>query len=237
MTNGISGAASYGAALETFLKHGAGGWGRLPFFVSGEAARLCAALDARSDAGAHILPPAPDLFRAFTLTPLDAVKVVILGQDPYPTPGDAHGLAFSYAGDGRLPASLKNIRKEIEADLGRSCRPGGDLSHWAAQGVLLLNAALSVEAKATGAHLRLGWDGLTDQALSAVSAHRSHTVFILWGAKAAIRRPLVDEAKHLVVTSAHPSPLSARTGFFGSRPFSRANAWLEEKGERPVDWA
>lgn len=237
MTAAAGGAAGgYRAALDRFLHEGAGGWGRLPFFASGEAARLCALLDRRVSDGGQVLPRPDDLFRAFSLTPLAGVRVVILGQDPYPTPGHAHGLAFSYAGDGSLPASLRNIRREMEADLGRPCRPHGDLSHWAREGVLLMNTALSVEAGAAGAHLKLGWDRLADEALAAVSAARPHAVFILWGGKAAARRALVDESRHLVIASAHPSPLSARTGFFGSRPFSRTNAWLETKGESPVAW-
>ncbi len=227
---------TYRDALAAFLDAKGHGWDALPFFASGQAEHVCARLDARVSAGAHVLPPPDAMLRALALTSLSDVKVVILGQDPYPTPGDAHGLAFSYAGTARLPASLKNIYKELAADLGQPPLTSGDLSDWARQGVLLLNTALSVEAGAAGAHLRLGWDALTDEAVAAVSRGRTAAVFILWGAKAIARRRLVDESRHLVIASAHPSPLSARTGFFGSRPFSRVNAWLEAKGEAPMRW-
>jgi uracil-DNA glycosylase len=164
------------------------------------------------------------------------VRVVILGQDPYPTTGDAHGLAFSYIGNGSLPASLRNIFKELAQDLGRPVRRDGDLSDWAAQGVLLLNTALTVEAGQAGAHLKFGWAELADQAVAAVSRHSRGAVFVLWGAPAQKRRPLIDENRHLVIASAHPSPLSAQRGFFGSKPFSRANDWLAKRGLTRIDW-
>ncbi len=223
-------------ALDAFLSSRAGpGWGALPFFRDGPARLVCRELDRLATAGTHILPPASELWTAFALTPLDAVKVVILGQDPYPTPGHAHGLAFSCLGAGPLPASLRRIFRELSDDLGTMPRRSGDLTDWAAQGVLLLNAALSVEAGRAGAHLRLGWQALADQSVAAVSARGSAAVFILWGDKARARKPLVDP-RHLVIESAHPSPLAARGDFLGSKPFSRANRHLAANGLQPIDW-
>lgn len=212
----------------------AAGWGGLRFFARdwpGIAERLAA------EPG-PVLPLAPQRFAALALTPRDAVRVVILGQDPYPTPGHANGLAFSVAPGVALPRSLANIYREMQDDLG--ARPAdGDLSHWAWQGVLLLNTALSVPAGAAGAHARWGWDRLAGEVLAEVSARRA-CAFVLWGAHAqkagaAILPP--PEGEHLRIETAHPSPLSARRGFFGSRPFSRVNAWLAARGEAPVDWA
>jgi uracil-DNA glycosylase len=230
-------------ALRAFLDDPASaGWRDLPFFGPGgtlfegsAAVRITQQLDAKAAAGAHILPPAPDMFAALRLTPLHQVKAVILGQDPYPTPGHAHGLAFSYRGSGGLPASLRRIFMELADDLGAEQPRGGDLTGWAKQGVLLLNAALSVEAGKAGAHLKLGWEALADQAVSAVSARNAATAFILWGDKARSRRALID-ARHLILESAHPSPLAARGDFMGSKPFSRANAFLEEKGVGAIEW-
>ncbi|EFG2885771.1 uracil-DNA glycosylase, partial [Escherichia coli] len=145
-------------------------------------------------------------------------------------------LAFSYVGDGKLPASLRNMFKELASDLGAAPRTRGDLSDWARQGVLLLNTALTVEAGAAGAHMKFGWQDLTRQAVKAVSDRAPHCAFVLWGAKAAAFAPLIDAGEHLILTSAHPSPLSAHNGFFGSKPFSRVNAWLEEKGMEKVAW-
>ena len=172
------------------------------------------------------------------MTALDQVRVVILGQDPYPTRGHANGLAFSYVGPPPLPRSLVNIYKERAADLGEPAPSDGDLTRWAKQGVLLLNTALTVRegASKAGSHLSLGWGAVTDAVIAAVSRQRPHVVFLLWGNPAQTKRPLIDESRHLVIASAHPSPLSARRGFFGSKPFSRANAWLEEQGERPIAW-
>ena len=232
----------YGAALSALLEadsardHGRPHWADLPFLAGGAAASVCARVDQRVAAGAHVLPPAPDTFNALKLAPLSSVRVVILGQDPYPTPGDAHGLAFSYIGGGHLPASLRNIFKEMAADLGRPLRRDGDLRDWAAQGVLLLNTALTVEAGEAGAHLKFGWSELADQAIAAVSRHSRGAVFVLWGAPAQKRRPLIDENRHLVIASAHPSPLSAQRGFFGSKPFSRANDWLAARGLNRINW-
>ncbi|MDP3256517.1 uracil-DNA glycosylase, partial [Bosea sp. (in: a-proteobacteria)] len=194
--------------------------------------------DAEREAG-HVVAPAPErVFAALALTPLDSVRVVILGQDPYPTPGHANGLAFSYVGPPPLPRSLVNIFRERQADLGLAPPPDGDLTPWARQGVMLLNTALTVRegASKAGSHLLLGWGAVTDALIGAVSASRPRVVFILWGKPAQAKRSLVDEGRHHVLESPHPSPLSASRGFFGSGPFSRANAWLERQGEAPIRW-
>jgi uracil-DNA glycosylase len=233
---------SYAAALAAFLDGdrcqpaGRPQWSSLPFLAGKMAASVCARVDERVALGGHVLPPATDTFNALKLAPLASVRVVILGQDPYPTPGDAHGLAFSYIGRGHLPASLRNIFKELAQDLGRPQRRDGDLRDWAGQGVLLLNTALTVEAGQAGAHLKFGWHALADEAIAAVSRHSAGAVFILWGAPAQKRRPLIDENRHAVIASAHPSPLSAQRGFFGSKPFSRANAWLSARGQPAIAW-
>lgn len=229
----------YEAALGRFLATTPGrSWHDLPVFRDGTALQAARAADADVRAGA-VVAPGPDRFLgALQLTPLDTVKVVILGQDPYPTPGHANGLAFSYVGPPPLPRSLVNIYRECAEDLGRAAPADGDLSRWASQGVLLLNTALTVRegASKAGSHLRLGWGAVTDAVIAAVSASQPHVVFMLWGNPAQAKRVLIDEGRHLVLASAHPSPLSARRGFFGSRPFSQANAWLEAKGERAIDW-
>lgn len=227
-------------ALAAFLASAASeGWRDLPVFAPhGAAARACAAVDAELKAG-HVVAPAPErIFAALALTPLETVRAVILGQDPYPTPGHANGLAFSYIGPPPLPRSLVNIYKERAADLDESAPADGDLTRWAKQGVLLLNTALTVRegASKAGSHLSLGWGAVTDAVIATVSRERPHAVFLLWGAPAQTKRPLIDESRHLVIASAHPSPLSARRGFFGSKPFSRANAWLEKQGETPIAW-
>ncbi|WP_336485806.1 uracil-DNA glycosylase [Methylobacterium nigriterrae] len=219
------------AALARFCASGSP-WAELPFFTDGSAERVAARVDARIAAGARVLPDPENIFRALSLTPPDSVKVVILGQDPYPTPGDANGLAFSYVGTGRLPASLKVILAEVAPG-----RPGsGDLTPWARQGVLLLNSALTVEAGQAGAHLRYGWARLTDEAVAAVSARPEPAVFLLWGAQARARAALIDTGRHCVIESGHPSPLNRARDFPGSAPFGRANAWLEARGLAPVEW-
>ena len=228
------------AALAVFLASDAAkGWRELSVFEAGaQAERACAAVDAEREAG-QVVAPAPErIFAALALTPLDSVRVVILGQDPYPTPGHANGLAFSYIGPPPLPRSLVNIYRERGDDLGLMPPTDGDLTSWAKQGVLLLNTALTVRegASKAGSHLLLGWGAVTDSVIAAVSRERPHAVFILWGNPAQAKRPLIDESRHLVLTSAHPSPLSARRGFFGSKPFSKANAWLEAKGEQAIRW-
>ncbi len=208
-----------------------GAWAHLRFFDR-DYPRLEAALkrDRRI-----ILPPEPQRFAALALTPPQEVRVVILGQDPYPTPGHAHGLAFSVEPHvAPLPRSLKNIFAEMRADIGIGPATG-DLRPWARQGVLLLNTCLSVPASEAGGHARLGWQSLAEEVLDEVS--RRPTAFLLWGAHAQALRRHVRAGEHLIVETAHPSPLSARRGFFGSRPFSRVNDWLEARGERPIAWA
>lgn len=181
-------------------------------------------------------PPARDIFRAFELTPFDAAKVVILGQDPYHTPGAAMGLCFSVP-DGRRPQpSLQNIFQELHSDLGVE-RRHTDLSDWAQQGVFLLNSVLTVRAGQAGSHARHGWETFTDSAIHRLSARREGLGFMLWGAYAIAKQALIDTRKHLVITSPHPSPLSARKGFFGSRPFSRANDYLAAHGKEAIRWA
>ena len=218
-------------ALAAFRASGSP-WTDLPFFREGAADAVAARVDARIAEGARVLPEPRDIFAALALTPPGAVKVVILGQDHYPTLGDAHGLAFSYVGKGRLPASLKVILAEVDPAKPRS----GDLTPWARQGVLLLNAALTVEAGKSGAHLRSGWARLTDEAVAAVSARPEPSVFLLWGAQARARAALIDRDRHAVIESGHPSPLNRARDFPGSRPFEKANAWLEAQGLQPIDW-
>jgi uracil-DNA glycosylase len=222
--------------LRRFRAEGPRGWTSLPFFAEGAADVLAARLDARLVQGLRILPAPEDIFNALRLTPPERVKAVILGQDPYPTPGDAHGLAFSYRGGRRLPASLRVILDELVSDIGLPARPRGDLTRWAAQGVLLLNTALTTEAGAAGAHLAWGWAALADEVLAFLSANRPPVAFLLWGAPARRRGILIDRTRHLVIESGHPSPLNRARDFVGSRPFSATNAWLESRGITPVDW-
>ena len=184
--------------------------------------------------------PAPkNIFRAFDLCPFDKVKVVILGQDPYHGAGQANGLCFA-VGDGiALPPSLQNIYKEIAADTGvpfEALAKKGDLERWAKQGVLLLNATLTVAAKTPGSHQNKGWEEFTDAAIKALSDQREHLVFILWGNYAKQKGAHIDRSKHCVIESPHPSPFSAHSGFFGSKPFSKTNAYLQKTGQTPIDW-
>ena len=172
----------------------------------------------------------------FELTPFDKVKVVILGQDPYHGPGQAHGLSFSVAHGVAPPPSLQNIYKELATDLGVAHPGHGNLESWARQGVLLLNACLTVEDGRAGSHQGRGWEPFTDAVISALTRERENLVFILWGRKAQDKGAVIDRERHLVLTSVHPSPLSASNGFFGSRPFSATNAWLEQHGITPIDW-
>lgn len=205
---------------------------------SPETAALASYLAAEEAAGKVIHPPRQQWFRALELTPPDAVKVVILGQDPYHGPGQAHGLAFSVPDGVRPPPSLANIYKELSADCGVPPRAAGNLEHWARQGVLLLNTTLSVEQHRAASHAGKGWDAITDAIVAAVAQNGEPTVFILWGNHArrkAARIPGLQDG-HLVIESAHPSPLSARNGFFGSRPFSRANAFLQAAGRGAIAW-
>lgn len=196
-------------------------------------------LRAEEAAGKRIYPPPVSRLRALELTPLDQVKVVILGQDPYHGAGQAHGLAFSVPEGVRVPPSLVNIRKELASDLGLTLPADGNLERWARQGVLLLNNALTVEEGRAGSHQQKGWEAVTDAAIAAVAAHEAPSVFMLWGSHArakAARVPGLDQGRHLVLTAPHPSPLSAHSGFFGCRHFSRANAFLEATGRSAIDW-
>lgn len=182
-------------------------------------------------------PPGSKIFNAFDSTPFDKVKVVILGQDPYHEPGQAMGLCFSVPQGIQVPPSLVNIIKEINADLGvdipATC---GNLSGWAEQGVLLLNATLTVRAHQAGSHQRHGWETFTDASIQALSQQRTGIVFLLWGSYAIAKKALIDTSRHLVLTAPHPSPLSAYRGFFGCRHFSQANAYLQSLGQQPIDW-
>lgn len=216
-----------------------------PVLAAPEARKLGGWLRAEEEAGKAIYPPRGLRLAALAMTPLDKVRVVILGQDPYHGEGQAHGLAFSVRHGVRPPPSLVNIFKELESDLGLKRPETGDLSKWAEQGVLLLNNTLTVEAGKAGSHAGRGWDAVTDACVAAVAASGEPTVFILWGSharKKAARVPgLGPDGRgaphHLVLTSPHPSPLSAHGGFFGSRPFSQANAFLEEHGRGAIDWS
>lgn len=181
-------------------------------------------------------PPGKLIFNAFNLCPFDKVKVVIIGQDPYHGPGQAHGLCFSVNDGVPFPPSLQNIFKEIQNDTGAPVPSTGNLTRWAEQGVLLLNATLTVRAHQAGSHQRRGWEEFTDAAIKVLSDQREHLVFILWGAYAQKKGAVIDRSKHLVLSSAHPSPLSAYHGFFGNRHFSLANAYLEQNGQTPINW-
>lgn len=181
-------------------------------------------------------PPGALIFNAFSLCPLPQVRVVILGQDPYHEPGQAHGLCFSVPNGTPLPPSLLNIYKEISSDLGKPVCTDGDLSRWARQGVLLLNATLTVRQHQAGSHQRQGWEQFTDAVIRIVSQQRSGVAFLLWGSYAQSKRPLIDPTKHLILTSPHPSPLSAYRGFFGNHHFSLANDYLARQGQQPIDW-
>ncbi len=183
-----------------------------------------------------VYPPAGKIFAAFDSCPFDKVKVVILGQDPYPGAGQANGLSFSVNPGVELPRSLRNIYTELQSDLGCTPPASGDLSRWARQGVLLLNATLTVNAGAPASHQNHGWETFTDAAIRKLAEEREGLVFILWGAYAQRKGEFIDRSRHCVITSPHPSPLSASRGFFGSRPFSRANEYLVARGEAPVDW-
>lgn len=182
-------------------------------------------------------PPGSLIFNAFNLCPFDRVKVVIIGQDPYHEPGQAQGLSFSVPEGVPFPPSLQNIFKEIQLDLGKPMPPTGDLTRWAEQGVLLLNATLTVRAHQAANHQRHGWEQFTDAAIRTLNAERENLVFILWGGYARSKAQLIDRSRHLVLESVHPSPLSAnRGGWFGNHHFSQCNAYLREHGEQEIDW-
>lgn len=193
-------------------------------------------LVAEKKSGQKVFPPGKLIFNAFDTTPFDEVKVVILGQDPYHGPRQAHGLCFSVTKDVPTPPSLKNIYKEIESDLGHPVPNHGNLEKWASQGVLLLNAILTVRAHQAASHRGKGWEQFTDAAIKQLNAEREGLVFILWGGFAKKKASMIDANKHLVLTSVHPSPLSAYNGFWGCKHFSKANAYLADKGKSPIDW-
>ncbi|WP_232495084.1 uracil-DNA glycosylase [Novosphingobium kaempferiae] len=210
-----------------------------PALTTPETRRLGGWLKAEEAAGKRIYPPRGTRLRALELTPLDAVRVVILGQDPYHGPGQAHGLSFSVQEGVKVPPSLVNIYKELATDCGVKAPGHGNLEHWAKQGVLLLNNALTVEEGQAGSHQKKGWEAITDAAVAAVAAKAEPCVFMLWGSharKKALNVQGLAESHHLVLTAPHPSPLSAHSGFFGCRHFSRANAFLRENGRGAIDW-
>lgn len=200
-------------------------WADLQGFVTDERSRHC------------VYPPADEVFAALHLTPLADVKVVILGQDPYHGPGQAHGLCFSVRPDVAAPPSLQNIFTELESDLGLPRPSTGDLTPWAEQGVLLLNTTLTVRGGQAASHQKHGWERFTDEVIKAVNAKDEPVVFVLWGNAARKKAELLDTSRHTIVASPHPSPLSSHRGFFGSRPFSKANEALRAAGRQPVDWA
>lgn len=209
-------------------------------FAAPYMASLKAFLVAEKAAGKRIFPKGSEWFRALDLTPLGRVRVVILGQDPYHGPGQAHGLCFSVKPGVRVPPSLVNIYKEMQADLGIPPARHGFLEHWAEQGVLLLNAVLTVEMGQAASHRERGWERFTDAAIAAVNRQADPVVFLFWGSYAQKKAALVDsvdkDGRHLVLRAPHPSPLSAHSGFFGCRHFSKANAFLESRGLAPIDW-
>ena len=200
-------------------------WQELQAFVRDERSR------------ATVYPPHDEVFAALHLTPYAATRVLILGQDPYHGPGQAHGLCFSVRRGVRVPPSLANIHRELHDDVGVPIPDHGNLEAWARQGVLLLNATLTVRAGQAGSHQGKGWERFTDEVIAAVNAKPEHVVFILWGSYARKKQALVDRDRHTIIESPHPSPLSAHNGFFGSKPFSRANAALVAHGQDPIDWA
>jgi len=202
-----------------------------------EMQALAGFLRAEKQAGKRIYPPGPEIFAAFAHTPFEAVRVVILGQDPYHGAGQAHGLCFSVRPGVRVPPSLENIFKEISRDLGLPRPDHGCLTPWAERGVLLLNSVLTVEDGRAGAHQGKGWEGFTDAAIDALNREREGLVFLLWGANAQRKGQLIDSARHGVLSAVHPSPLSAHRGFIGCGHFSAANRYLQQHGHAPIDWS
>lgn len=204
--------------------------------VTKQMTQLFGFLDAERAQGKQIYPPQASIFTAFDLTPFDAVKVVIIGQDPYHGAGQAHGLSFSVPQGVRIPPSLRNIFKELVSDIGCPIPLHGNLESWARQGVLLLNSCLTVEDGKAGSHQKIGWEAFTDAAIRQLAITHDHLVFILWGRKAAEKGNAIDASRHLIINAAHPSPLSAHNGFFGSRPFSRTNSYLQAHGKAAINW-
>ena len=190
----------------------------------------------QKEAGHIVYPKGAEIFNALNTTPFEAVKVVIIGQDPYHGEGQAHGLAFSVPKGVSVPPSLKNIYKEIDAEFGASKHPHGDLTSWAQQGVLLLNATLTVRQAQAGSHQNKGWEEFTDAVIRAVNDHHEHVVFMLWGSYAQKKGAFIDRKKHLVLQAPHPSPLSAHRGFLGCGHFRKANEYLEKHGQKPIRW-
>ena len=216
--------------IEQSWKNALAGEFEKPYFAS-----LVRFLHAEKAAGRKVFPPGSQIFRAFELTPVPQVKVVILGQDPYHGPGQAHGLSFSVPAEVPAPPSLKNIFKEIETDLGVTMSGYPDLENWARQGVLLLNAVLTVRCAEPASHSKIGWQEFTDAVIRYISDNCEGVVFMLWGNFARTKSELIDHSRHCVLEAAHPSPL-ARGAFFGSRHFSKANAYLTSIGRTPIDW-
>lgn len=214
-----------------------GGWDELlnPLFTDERYLQIREFL--KKEYSTHIVyPDMYDLYNCFRYTPVENVKVVLLGQDPYHEPGQAHGLCFSVQDGVPLPPSLVNIYKELQSDLGAVPAKSGNLTKWAKQGVLLLNTSLTVREHAANSHSKCGWSWFTDSVIQLISEKKEHVVFILWGGNARSKKPLIDTQKHFIVESAHPSPLSAHNGFFGSRPFSKTNEYLTRMGIEPIDW-
>lgn len=215
-----------------------GGWREVlrPAWETDYFRELQAQLTAQQAAGKVIYPAVADIFRAFDLCPLGKVKVVILGQDPYHGPGQANGLCFSVPEGVALPPSLRNIFKALALDLGQPIPQSGNLSHWAQQGVLLLNSILTVCAGEAAAHRNFGWERFTDQVIATVSEHCESVVFLLWGSYAINKSTAINPAKHLILTAAHPSPLSAHRGFIECKHFSLTNEWLQARGLEAINW-
>jgi len=229
MVYGVSGPQ---VKLEASWKARVGAW-----LEREDMRALSAFLRQRKAAGNRIYPPGAEIFAAFAATAFDAVKVVILGQDPYHGPGQAHGLCFSVRPEVPIPPSLVNMFKEIERDLGLPAPDHGWLMPWAKQGVLLLNAVLTVEHARAGAHQGKGWEGFTDHVVDVLNRERDGLVFLLWGSYAQAKGRMIDTSRHCVLKTSHPSPLSAHRGFLGCGHFSATNAWLRQRGQAPIDWS
>ncbi len=219
-------------AIEPSWKEQLKGEFEKPYFE-----HLVTFLKNEKSAGKTIYPPGNKIFNAFAHTPFDNVKVVVIGQDPYHNPGQAHGLSFSVPDGIAPPPSLVNIFKEIKSDLDITINSTGNLEKWAKQGVLLLNASLTVEVNKPMSHSQAGWHTFTDETIKTISVKKENVVFLLWGRFAQNKEALIDTSKHLILKAAHPSPLSAYNGFYGCKHFSKTNAWLQEKGIEPLDWS